>query len=177
MIQTGNTLGSTCATQDWHRVRLAQHWLLIKLSSRHHIYVELESHVVTAGAIKQERHNIPSQLSTNIPAIDNYQLNKRPTLSLLVLTGASATAAGLSQPAWFPLPQIKLKGKGRFPVAFLTAVISTPRRIGLQGPAAATRLQRPADQLHRSITARLPAVNSEQRRAEWRVVNGGHRGK
>lgn len=124
----------------------------------------------------QEWHNIPPHLTTNISAISSYQLNNRPTISLFILTGTSAVAAGLNQPAP-TVPRIKLKGKGSFPIAFLTAFISTPQRIRLLRPAAATWLQCLAHQLHRSIIARLLAVNSGQRRAGWQIMNGGHRGK
>lgn len=106
--------------------------------------------------------------------------NNRPTLSLLTQTGTSATAAGLNQPAPTVVPAVHKaqKARGAFPVAFLTAFISAPQKISLQIPTTATWQQCFfADQLQRSITARSLAVNSEQMRADWHLVNGGHREK
>lgn len=151
------------------------------MSSRHRISVALVeavpklSHILSQYA--PESHNILPHLATNISAINPYQLNKRPPISLLILTGTpttatAATAAGLNQPApaLVPIAVDKAeKGKREFSHLFFSRR-SYPEHRGLvygDLPLQTWRWRRHlADQLHRSIIARSLAVNSEQRRAQ-----------
>lgn len=121
--------GSSCVTQDT-RLRLAQHWGLIKLSSRHHISIGLETNIVITCIAVTQYPTPPSHIS----AINHYQLNNRPTFSLLILTRSSASAAGLNQPAPTMVPSAldKAEKEGEFSHRFSHALSwSYPHHRGL----------------------------------------------